>query len=74
MHGLVLEWCTDTWHDSYRHAPSDAKPWVDDTADYRILRGGSWYMMAGLCRSAARFKYHPDIWLNHIGFRIAMSV
>ncbi len=74
MHGLVLEWCADTWHENYRNAPADAKPWMDDSNSHRVLRGGSWYMVAGLCRSAARFKYLPDVWLNHIGFRIAMSM
>ena len=28
MHGNVLEWCLDTWHDNYQGAPSDGSSWI----------------------------------------------
>lgn len=27
MHGLVLEWCADFWHENYNGAPSDGRVW-----------------------------------------------
>ena len=27
MHGNVLEWCADPWHEDYRDAPSDSRVW-----------------------------------------------
>ena len=44
VHGNVLEWVEDCWHDDYGGAPVDGSAWVincDEIA--RVLRGGSWY-------------------------------
>jgi formylglycine-generating enzyme required for sulfatase activity len=29
MHGNVLEWCLDPWHDSYKGAPADGTAWLN---------------------------------------------
>ena len=29
MHGNVLEWCLDHWHDSYQGAPADGSAWLN---------------------------------------------
>ncbi len=43
MHGNVLEWCQDIWHENYNNAPTDGSAWMTDGNDSRrILRGGSW--------------------------------
>jgi formylglycine-generating enzyme required for sulfatase activity len=58
MHGNVWEWCQDHWHDSYEGAPSDGSAWIDPEASEsasRVLRGGSWYNVPRICRSASRF-------------------
>jgi len=88
MHGQVLEWCADPWHDDYGNAPTDGTCWEDRTTDEnndesnqdlpapnpdRVLRGGSWFNVAGRCRAASRHRYGADIWLNHVGFRVALS-
>ncbi len=54
MHGNVWEWCQDTWHESYKGAPSDGSAWIDNDSKIRTLRGGSWYDLPGKCRSASR--------------------
>jgi len=41
MHGNVLEWVEDDWHDNFREASDDGRVWIDDPrgAD-RVMRGG----------------------------------
>ncbi|MBD2115202.1 MULTISPECIES: formylglycine-generating enzyme family protein [Cyanophyceae] len=72
MHGNVLEWCQDYWHDSYKGAPIDGSAWLTESAS-RILRGGSWSSYPGYCRSAFRTYDEPDVRSNYIGFRIVCS-
>jgi formylglycine-generating enzyme required for sulfatase activity len=54
MHGNVWEWCQDTWHDSYKGAPSNGRAWVDNDNQYRLLRGGFLFNYPIYCRSASR--------------------
>ena len=42
MHGNVREWVEDCWGESYRDAPDDGSPWIDDKCEYNVQRGGSW--------------------------------
>ena len=74
MHGLVWEWCEDTWHDNYKDAPNDGTAWVDDKSNkFRLRRGGSWNQVAENCRSAVRNRYAPGTGNNNIGFRVVFS-
>jgi formylglycine-generating enzyme required for sulfatase activity len=75
MHGLVWEWCADPWHDSYENAPSDGRVWQEDGIQSRcVLRGGSWYCLPSLCRSAQRHWDQADQGGGSgIGFRVACS-
>ena len=68
MHGNVLEWCLDNWHDDYRGAPCDGSAWLETESttkvlrccswhkysDAKVLRGGSWRNHLVICRSSAR--------------------
>jgi formylglycine-generating enzyme required for sulfatase activity len=71
MSGNVWEWCEDNWHNSYQNAPSDGSAWLIKDNDYQIVRGGSWYGLPNLCRSAYRnFNYRRGNIVNYFGFRV----
>jgi formylglycine-generating enzyme required for sulfatase activity len=73
MHGNVLEWCEDHWHESYNFAPGDDQPWLIPAAaddELRLLRGGSWDYYPWDCRSAFRDLDRPGHSLDIVGFRV----
>jgi formylglycine-generating enzyme required for sulfatase activity/serine/threonine protein kinase len=70
MHGNVCEWCQD-WYGSYNGDATDPPGPV--TGDYRVLRGGSWFLNAGYCRSAVRGKFFPGYCSSNSGFRLCCS-
>lgn len=71
IHGNVLEWCADHWHENYKDAPPDGSVWQTDYEhSYRLLRGGSCFDNPKYCRSAARLNLEPPNRTDSIGFRI----
>jgi formylglycine-generating enzyme required for sulfatase activity len=75
MHGNVLEWCQDVWHDDYIGAPDDGKAWLDSGSPTgRVLRGGSYIHSADYCRSACRFHNLLTSQNSAYGFRVVCSV
>jgi formylglycine-generating enzyme required for sulfatase activity len=75
MHGNVWEWCQDSWHSSYKGAPTDGSAWLDteENTYFKLLRGGSWYYGPALCRSAYRYADNLDDAYNTLGFRVVCS-
>ncbi len=73
MHGNVWEWCSDKWHGNYSGATTDGSSWETGTDNNRVLRGGSWIVVAGYCRSAYRNFYSVVVnrW-RYRGFRVAV--
>jgi formylglycine-generating enzyme required for sulfatase activity len=74
MHGLLREWCADTWHDSYQDAPTDGSAWIDDSSDKRVVRSGSWNTGPRACRSAFRAGLQSDSRLYDLGFRVVREI
>jgi formylglycine-generating enzyme required for sulfatase activity/uncharacterized caspase-like protein len=73
MHGNVWEWCQDTWHDSYKGAPSNRSAWIGNDNQSRLLRGGSWGSNPDYCRSAYRFFNSPFSHYDTFGFRVVCA-
>jgi formylglycine-generating enzyme required for sulfatase activity len=75
MHGLVWEWCADTWHDDYQGAPTDGKAWLSGgDQGYRVQRGGSWRDGASLCRSAHRVGDIAHNLDHLVGLQVCLTV
>ena len=70
MHGNVWEWCSDRWHDGYQGAPINGSIWEAGDSEYRLLRGGSWFIIPIVCRSADRGRSTPGSRGSDIGFRV----
>lgn len=75
LHGNNWEWCSN-WYGKL--SPAEAAlvhrdPHGPETGTRRVIKGGSWHGLPGLCRSACRFSRPPDIVLNDLGFRIVLE-
>ena len=74
MHGNVLEWCLDHWHDNYERAPTDGSVWLSgNERANRVCRGGSWSYYPGDCRSAYRNHTTPGLRSYGLGFRVVVA-
>ena len=79
MSGHVWEWCEDKWHGDYGTTPPDDMPtngsaWESGTGSFRVIRGGSWLSLAGLCRVALRGSFVAGDRDDSMGFRLALSL
>ena len=70
MHGNVWEWVQDEWHDTYDGAPDDGSACEDGVGAFRVLRGGSWFSDARICRSALRYAYGAGFRSRILAFRL----
>jgi len=73
MHGNVWEWMQD-WYGPYT-ADAAVDPAGPSSGSARVLRGGSWDLDAGYCRSAYRRHLPPGYHRrDNLGFRLLRLV
>jgi formylglycine-generating enzyme required for sulfatase activity len=76
MSGNVKEWCSDWYadHEYERHVAGAVDPKGPEVGSDRVLRGGSWNMIANSYSSFGREHRRPT-WFNaDIGFRVVVNV
>lgn len=74
MHGNVQEWTAD-WYDADYYAESPVgDPQGPSQGKEKVIRGGSAFVSAALCRSSTRMRSSPDTPYSGKGFRCAAPV
>ncbi|WP_455221355.1 formylglycine-generating enzyme family protein [Kaarinaea lacus] len=78
VHGNMFEWTRDCWHTSYKGAPDDGSPWLNEgdnvNCKRRVLRGGSWSGRPVDIRSANRSHNDANFKSIFIGFRVVREL
>jgi formylglycine-generating enzyme required for sulfatase activity len=74
MHGNVWEWVEDCYKDSYWLVPDQGSAHTRGYCNYRVLRGGSWYLSPSDLRSANRSRTEPSKRSPYYGFRVARDL
>jgi len=64
--GNAWEWCADPWY-SYSDESSQNE-------EFRLLRGGSWFLSPKGCRAASRSRSQPNSRNNLVGFRVVCEI
>ena len=72
MAGNVWEW-TRSLKKGYPYDPADGREDLKAKGP-RVLRGGSWSSGQRSARCAFRFRYFPDYFNDHLGFRVVVSL
>jgi formylglycine-generating enzyme required for sulfatase activity len=72
MHGNVWEWCQDGYG---QYPQGDVTDYIEsEESEFRVLRGGSWYVNPVYCRAAIRNWDAPSGRLDHVGCRVVFCL
>ena len=73
MSGNVWEWCLDDWNSDSSKLTAEFTRGNDRSGSGRVIRGGSWFNRAEVCRSADREDFDVPGRRGHfLGFRVAL--
>jgi formylglycine-generating enzyme required for sulfatase activity len=77
MPGNVREWVADAWRAGYPGASADGVAYTtgsQDTAEFKVVRGGAYIDGPGALRSGARYKLPADTADAYTGFRVVRDI
>jgi formylglycine-generating enzyme required for sulfatase activity len=69
VHGNVLEYVTDCWTTSHDKVPTDGSPIITKGCLSKVVKGGAWYYLPKVSRSASRARNDKRVFSYFIGFR-----
>ncbi|MCI5127883.1 MAG: hypothetical protein D3907_05145 [Candidatus Electrothrix sp. AUS3] len=62
------EWCQDYWQEDLFSQEPQVDPTGSKKGEFRVVRGGSWFLGGRGVRSAVRGKFAPHFSNSRIGF------
>jgi len=68
-HGNAWEWCGDWYAADYYGKSPQSDPQGPASGQARVVRGGAWYGIPIICRSASCYGFHPSYRSAYAGFR-----
>ncbi|MBR9884414.1 MAG: SUMF1/EgtB/PvdO family nonheme iron enzyme [Oceanospirillales bacterium] len=74
LNGNVDEWVEDCYNGTYDGAPTDGSARTGNSCSHRVMRGGSWFEIPRLIRSASRYRHPANTSRNSWGFRVALDL
>ena len=74
VHGNVLEMVADCWFESHSRAPADLSTRDEPDCANRVVKGGAWYYLPKVSRSASRARNHAKVFSYFIGFRVLREI
>lgn len=72
--GNAWEWTQDCWNETYQGAPADGSAWTTGDCSQRVMRGGSWFNVPPVLRSAERSRDSANGRDASSGFRLARTL
>ena len=71
MAGNVWEWCEDSYQHNFYRQGGKVNPLNRADVPQRVIRGGSYFNYAAMCRTSKRYAENKDDYFPWVGVRLA---